>query len=202
MNSEFFYGQTGSGKTLSAIKKVVRDYFLGRRIYTNMRDIKLIPYYYIDLEELILMVQNEELDVNDDSPKTLLLDEIHTMFDGRRSSRKENIDFSMFISQCRKRHFNVYYTSQWLAGADVRIRTLTNKLVKCIPHFSRNDIGLGTIDEPEPIAIQHIITDVLDLMENVHNPKKRKKVIPRWRMRPFYQFYNTYEVIRPVESYS
>lgn len=174
---------------------------LGRRLYSNMQGIKNLPYYYIDLEDLILMVQNEELDVNDDTPKTLLLDEIHTMFDGRRSSSRENIDFSQFISQCRKRHFNIYYTSQWIAGADVRIRTLTNQLIRCTPVFSRNDIGLGTIDEPEPMAIHHTIIDVLDMMENQANYKKRTKVYPRWRNRPFYQFYDTFEVIRPVESY-
>lgn len=201
LKSKFFYGQTGSGKTLSAMKEIVRDYFLGRTIYSNMAGIEKIPYYYVDLEELILMVQNEELDLNDARPKTLLLDEIHTMFDGRRSSSRENIDFSIFISQCRKRHFNIYYTSQWLVGADIRIRTLTNQLVKCIPHFNRNDIGLGTIEEPEPICIEHLITDVIDLMEDSRNPKRKRKILPRWRMRPFYQFYDTYEVIRPVESY-
>jgi hypothetical protein len=201
MKSKFFYGQTGSGKTLGAMKEVVRDFFLGRSIYSNMQGIKKIPYYYVDLADLILMVQSEEIDLVDSRPKTLMLDEIHTMFDGRRSSSRENIDFSIFISQCRKRHFNVYYTSQWLVGADVRIRTLTNSLVKCIPHFSRNDVGYGTVDEPEPIAIEHTITDVIDLMENVTNPKKQKKVFPRWRNRPFYQFYDTYEVIRPVEAY-
>jgi hypothetical protein len=201
MKSTFFYGSTGSGKTLSAIKLFVRDLLLGREGYTNMQGIENLPYYYVDLEDLILMVQDEELDAISDKPKTLLLDEIHTMFDGRKSQKRENIDFSNFISQCRKRHFNIYYTSQWIAGADIRIRTLTNELVKCIPHFSRSDFGLGTIDEPEPIAIEHIITNITDLMENPTNPKKKRKVYPRWRNRPFYQFYDTFEIIRPVEQY-
>lgn len=202
MKSKFFYGATGSGKTLSSIRECVRDVIIGRELYSNMQGIKNIPYYYVDLEDLMLMVQNEEIDLTSSKPKTLLLDEIHTMFDGRRSSSRPNIDFSVFISQCRKRHFNVYYTSQWIAGADIRIRTLTNQLVKCIPHFSRSDFGLGTIDEPEPIAIEHIITDITDLMENPQNPKKKRKVFPRWRNRPFYQFYDTFEIIRPVEAYA
>lgn len=200
MKSKFFYGQTGSGKTLSAIRECVKDVILGRTLYSNMQKITNLPYFYVDLEDLILMVSNEELDTNDDRPKTLLLDEIHTMFDGRRSSSRENIDFSVFISQCRKRKFNVYYTSQWISGADVRIRTLTTELIRCIPHINYQDLGYGDYSTPEPISIEHRTMDIVDVMEN--NGKVRKKIYPRWRNRPFYKFYDTYEVIRPVESYA
>lgn len=202
MKSKFFTGQTGSGKTLGMIKEGVRDFILGRELYSSMKKITGIPYYYVDLEDLILMVQNEELDVNNDRPKTLLLDEIHTMFDGRRSSSRENIDFSLFISQCRKRRFNVYYTSQWITGADPRIRTLTNQFIRCFAHYDVNDVGLGTLDEPEPIALTQITSNVIDMQENPNNYKRRKKNFLRWRNRPFYKFYDTFEVIRPVESYA
>lgn len=202
MKSKFFTGQTGSGKTLGAIKETVRDLILGRTIFSNMQKIQNMPYYYVDLEDLILMVQDEELDVVDARPKTLLLDEIHTMFDGRRSSSRENIDFSLFISQCRKRRFNVYYTSQWITGADPRIRTLTSQFVRCFGHYSMRDVGLGTIDEPEAIMLEQITSDVIDMQENPQSYKRRRKRFPRWRNRPFYRFYDTYEVIRPVESYA
>lgn len=202
MKSIFFTGQTGSGKTLGMIKRGVRDFILGRKLYSNMKGIKNLPYYYVDLEDLILMVQNEELDLNDPTPKSLMLDEIHTMFDGRRSSSRENIDFSLFISQCRKRRFNVYYTSQWITGADPRIRTLTNEFVRCIAHFDINDIGYGSLDEPEPIALEHISSNVLEMQENPHNYRRKRKLFPRWRNRPFYKYYDTFEVIRPVESYA
>lgn len=201
MRSKFYYGQTGSGKTLSAIREAVKDVILGRVLYSNMQRIKNLPYYYVDLEDLILMVQNEELDIDDTRPKTLLLDEIHTMFDGRRSQSRENIDFSIFISQCRKRQFNIYYTSQWIAGADIRMRTLSQELIRCMAYISYKDIGLGTISEPEPIAIEHRITQIIDLMDN-NTSKTKRKLFPRWRNRPFYKFYDTYEIIRPVESYA
>lgn len=200
MRSKFFYGATGSGKTLSLIKEGVRDCILGRTIYSNMKKILNMPYYYINLEDLILMVQNEELDVNDDNPKSLLLDEIHTMFDGRRSSSRENIDFSVFISQCRKRRFNVYYTSQWISGADIRIRTLTSELVRCIPHIDYRDCGLGDMSTPEPVKIEKRIMQVADLQSGMQ--KVKTKIDARWRNRPFYKFYDTFEVIRPVESYA
>ena len=200
MKSKFFYGATGSGKSLSMVKSGVIDWILGRAIYSNMKHIKNIPYRYIDLEDLILMVQNEELDVNDKRPKSLLLDEIHTMFDGRRSQSRENIDFSQFISQCRKRRFNVYYTSQWISGADIRIRTLTSELIRCIAHIDSNDYGLGDASTPEPIRIETRSIKIEDLQSGIQRVKTR--YLPRWRMRPFYQFYDTYEVIRPVESYT
>lgn len=200
MRSKFFYGQTGSGKTWSAVKESVRDVFLGRTLFSNMQSIKEIPYYYVDLEDLILMVQYEQLDVNNDRPKTLLLDEIHTMFDGRKSASKANIDFSVFISQCRKRKFNIYYTSQWVSGADTRIRTLTTQLIRCVPHFSRSDYGLGDFSTPEPIRIEHRITNISDLMENPYI-KPKVKYVPRWRMRPIYKYYDTFEVIRPAVIY-
>jgi hypothetical protein len=200
LKSKFFSGITGSGKTLSMVKEGVKDVILGRTVYSNMKKIKNMPYYYVDMEDLILMVQNEELDVDDTRPKSLLLDEIHTMFDGRRSQSRDNIDFSLFISQCRKRRFNVYYTSQWISGADTRLRTLTSEWIMCIPHIDPNDFGLGDASTPEPIRIEKRIINVQELQAGIK--KVKIKYEPRWRMRPFYKFYDTYEVIRPIESYT
>ena len=182
------------------VKEGVKDVILGRTVFSNMVSLTF-PYYYVDLEQLIEMVSNEQLDVNDDRPKTLMLDEIHTMFDGRRSSSRENIDFSVFVSQCRKRKFNVYYTSQWISGADTRIRTLTSELIRCIPRLNYNDVGMGDYSTPEPTAIEHRIMDITDLMLG-EVKKIKKRIYPRWRIRPFYKFYDTYEVVRPVESYA
>lgn len=182
------------------VKEGIRDFILGRTLYSNMKKINNIPYYYVDLEDLIIMVQNDELDINDTTPKSLLLDEIHTMFDGRRSQSRENIDFSLFVSQCRKRHFNVYYTSQWISGADLRIRTLTNELIRCVAHIDPKDYGLGDISTPEPYKIERRIVNISDLQSGQH--KMKVKYDHRWRNRPFYKFYDTYEVIRPTESYA
>jgi hypothetical protein len=200
VKSKFFYGATGSGKTLSMVKEGVKDCILGRAIYSNMNSIKNMPYYYVDLEDLIIMVQNDQLDVNDNKPKSLLLDEIHTMFDGRRSQSRDNIDFSLFVSQCRKRRFNVYYTSQWISGADIRIRTITSELVRCIAHIDVNDYGYGDSSTPEPIRVEKRSIKIEDLQAGIH--KVKTKIEPRWRLRPFYKFYDTYEVIRPMESYA
>ena len=202
MKSKFYWGETGSGKTLGMIKDGIKDFILGRILYSNMQEIKNIPYYYVDLEDLLDMVINDKLDVMNSASKTLLLDEIHTMFDGRRSGSRENIDFSQFIAQCRKRRFNVYYTSQYISGADLRIRVLTNELIYCIPHLNPKDLGLGDYSTPEPTIFEYRISYLRKRHKITGLPRIKIKKIPRQFMRPFYKFYNTFEIIRPSSVYA
>lgn len=192
MKAIFLYGMTGSGKTIRAVMLAVKDYLFGRQIYGNLH-LKLIPYTYIEIPELIDMVLHANID---NSPKTLILDEIHTAFDGRRSSSKQNVNLSHFVSQCRKRGFNIIYTSQFITGADPRMRVLTDKLVQCIPSFNLNDVGLGSLESPEPTKITYLST-------NPQFPTSiKKKTVKREALRQFYKFYDTYEIIRPEISYA
>ena len=170
----------------------VRDFMFGRQIYGNLH-FKLIPYTYIEIPDLIDMVLHKEID---NTPKTLILDEIHTAFDGRRSSSRQNINLSHFVSQCRKRGFNIIYTSQFITGADPRMRVLTDKLVQCIPSFNLNDVGYGDLENPEPTKITYLST------HPQYPDKIKKKTIKRDVLRHFYDFYNTYEIIRPELSYA
>jgi hypothetical protein len=196
LKTKFYWGETGSGKTLRAVKDLLIDYLLGRQIISNAT-LKLIPYTKLDLLDLIDMAMDSSNDIfNNQIPKTMFLDEIQTAFDGRRAMTKNNIDFSLFISQCRKRGINVIYTSQFISGADPRIRTLTDKLIRCVSIKDYNDLGLSTDPQnPEPIKFKYYIV----------NPKDPSRVIRKsWKRgiaRVFYKFYDTYEVIRPVESY-
>lgn len=191
MKAWFLWGRTGSGKTLRAVNFAIRDFLLGRRIYGNLH-LKLIPYTFIEIPDLIQFVINDELDR---TPKTLILDEIQTAFDGRRSGSQQNINLSIFVSQCRKLNFNIIYTSQFISGADPRMRTLTDKLVRCIPTTNVNDVGLGDIENPEPTKLTYITTDP-------QNPVKfRTKTLKRDVFRTFYKFYNTYERVAPELKY-
>lgn len=170
----------------------IKDFMFGRQIYGNLH-LKLIPYTYIEIPDLIKMVVTDSID---NSPKTLILDEIQTAFDGRRSSSQQNINMSLFVSQCRKRGFNILYTSQFITGADPRMRTLTDKLVRCIPTFNINNVGLGDIENPEPTKITYLATDPMFPL------RVKKKVLKRETLRQFYKFYNTYQIIMPEESYA
>lgn len=197
MKTKFYWGETGSGKTLRAVKDILVDFLLGRQIISNAT-LKQIPYTKIELNDLIEMAFDKDSDImNNQAPKTMFLDEIQTAFDGRRAMSRNNIDFSLFISQCRKRGINVIYTSQYISGADPRIRTLTDKLIRCVSIKDYNDLGLSIDPQnPEPIKFRFYIV----------NPKDPATVIKKtWNRaiaRVFYKFYDTYEVIRPVEGYT
>lgn len=188
MKAVFYWGKTGSGKTLHAVFDALVDYInpvKPRQIYTNMQSLK-IPCVKLDLIDLVTAVSSENNDIIDNSPKTLLLDEIQTLMDGRRAMTKLNIDLSLFISQCRKRGFNIIYTSQYISGADPRLRQLTDKLVRCVS-MHRNS-------EEKPYAFKYFIIDVLTGQMKVKTWNGKLADI-------FGRYYDTYEVIRPVEEY-
>ena len=182
LKSIFYFGKTGSGKTLHTAIDAVVDVLNNRKIFSNMT-LYHLPYTKIDLNEMVDAVISNANDFSDNSPKTLILDEIQTLMDSRKSSR--NTDFSLFISQCRKRGFNVIYTSQYLMGADVRLRQLTDKLVWCLPVYKSAD---------ELKGFKYVKFDV-------QTGQYKIQFIRESVAKAFYKFYNTYEVIRPVEEY-
>jgi len=192
LKATFLWGKTGSGKTIGAVRRALTDFCFGRKIYGNLH-LKRIPYTFIEIPDLIDLVITKKID---SSPKTLILDEIQTAFDGRRASSNQNWLLSMFVSQCRKRNFNIIYTSQFITGADPRMRALTDKLVRCIPVHNLNDVGYGDVETPEPTKIKYITVDPQDPV------KFKTKTIKREVLRIFYQFYDTYEVVRPELSYA
>lgn len=156
--------------------------------------LKLIPYYKIEISDLVDMVVDEQSDINTDIPKTFILDEMHTAFDGRRSSSGQNEILRQFVSQCRKRKIDMYYSDQYISGADVSLRSITSKLVRCMPIVSINDVGLGDISTPEPLKFRYYIWDI----------DQNKTIVKKWSRnvaRLFYNFYDTYEVIRPRADY-
>lgn len=192
MKATFLYGMTGSGKTLRAVSLALVGFLLGRKIYGNLH-LKKVPYTFIEIPELIDMVITNNID---NSPKTLILDEIQTAFDGRSSGSSQNKALAIFVSQCRKRNFDIIYTSQFITGADVRMRALTDKLTNCIATKSIQDVGLGDIDNPEPTKLTYLTIDPKNPFSKV-----KKKVMKRDVFRLFYPYYNTYEVVTPLQSY-
>lgn len=192
MKTTFLWGTTGSGKTLRAVQLAVTAFLLGRQIWGNIH-LKHIPYTYYDIPELIDIVTHKNVS---STPKTMIMDEIQTAFDGRSSGSAQNRALSLFVSQCRKRGFDIIYTSQYITGADSRLRVLTDKLVRCEAIVDRNDFGLGTFQDPEPVKFIYKTVDPKDPLSRV-----KKKTIYRDTARFFHQFYNTYEVVRPQSEY-
>lgn len=200
MDSEFFWGKTGSGKTLAMVRKGVKQFFTGREIYSNLKSIKIIPYYYCPIRNLVEMILEESPEIANSRPKTILWDEIHTEFDGRKSGNSQNELIRQFVAQLRKFHFNIYYTSVYIVGADVSLRTVTDRMTRCIPILDRNNVGKGDLSTPEPVEFNYytLSIDESSFKDRGAVVKTRMK---RTEARFWYLFYDTYEVIRPSEEY-
>ena len=187
----FLYGQRGSGKTLLATMEMYFDFLEGKELWSNTPLSEHLPHKYVDIRQLI----SESFTIpNDDKKRTLLIDETHTQMDSRTSQSQHNRMLVNFITQARKRNFRILYTSQILIGYDIRVRALTDRVIRCLPVIDRLDLGLGDDNYPEPTLFQYI-TYVPQEGWRVEN----SFTIPRGVARLFYPLYDTKEIVMPAE---
>lgn len=118
-----YKGRRGAGKTLTMVKDALNFYDKGWTLYSNF-DI-CIPYKKLSNEDIINIADNESI-----RDCVLLIDEIQTIIDSRRSMRKENLNFSYFVQQIRKRNIILLCTTQFTKTTDVRLREHTDIVVK------------------------------------------------------------------------
>jgi len=118
-----YKGRRGCGKTLTMVKDALNFYDNGWTIYSNF-DI-CIPYKKITNEDIINLVENENI-----KDCVLLIDEIQTIVDSRRSMKKDNLNFSYFVQQIRKRNIILLCTTQFTRTTDLRLREHTDIVVK------------------------------------------------------------------------
>ncbi len=111
-----YQGRRGCGKTLTLVKDATNYYYDGWKIYSNMFTLK-IPHKYISEQEMLSI--NKESKIND---CVLIVDEIQLLLESRRSMKKENISFSNFIQQIRKRNIILLCTTQFTGTVDLRLR--------------------------------------------------------------------------------
>lgn len=110
-----YKGRRGSGKTLTMVKDAIQLYNKGWTIYSNFSI--GIPYKKISNDDIISIADNKS--IND---CVLLIDEIQTIIDSRRSMKKGNLNFSYFIQQIRKRGIILLCTTQFTKTTDLRLR--------------------------------------------------------------------------------
>lgn len=200
MKRTAYLGQDGDGKTLHMVIDFLFAYLAGKPIYTNMKGLK-IPHTYIDADDIgdAVLHDNSILD-SYDGPKVLGIDEIQTVLDGRNAMSRDNRKMTLFVSQIRKRKLDLIYTSQYVSGADPRVRQLIRKVVNLKAVRSDNDIGLGTPDEPEPIKFIRWESEVDKVLMGFARPKK--KITPRWVARALgYRWYDSWTKVKPAEGY-
>lgn len=205
MGDEFFWGKRGGTKTCRAMINMWLDWLVGSEMWANTwlhpafdRNTKTNErgnYKYIDAVDLIKLLLNDALSTNM-KPKTLLLDEMKSQASARDFTSFINKHLTNFVSQARKRNFTILYTDQILGAYDRWIRLMTERVTRCIPKFDYNDLGLGTLQYPEPISAQYVeislIEDDLDTEPNVYT-------LQRATLRNFYPLYKTERIVTPVE---
>lgn len=118
-----YTGSKGSGKTLTAVKDAYKYYLKGFDVYTNMSSLNFA--YTIESSDMMKLGKDSNL-----YNCVILVDEVQILFDSRRSMKKENLDFSNFIQQVRKRRIRFLATTQYKNSTDRRLRDNLDILVK------------------------------------------------------------------------
>ena len=124
-----YTGRRGAGKTLTLVKDVIKFKALGWTIYSNIK-IEGVETNELTSEDIIDIDKKSEL-----RNCVFVIDEIQVLFDSRRSSSKENKNFSNFIQQIRKRNIILLYTTQYAGTTDLRIRQHTDIIAR--PRYNK-----------------------------------------------------------------
>lgn len=121
-----YKGARGRGKTLTMVRDAFNYRANGWKIYSNMESIGFAEY--INNRNILKINKDSEL-----YNCVLIIDEIQSLFDSRRSMAKGNLDFSYFLQQIRKRGIILLCTAQYSNTVDIRLRQHVD--VIAIPRF-------------------------------------------------------------------
>ena len=173
-----YKGRRGCGKTLTMVKDALNFYQKGWTIYSNF-NIE-IPYKKLTNDDLINLVSNDKI-----RDCVLLVDEIQLLIDSRRSQRKENLNFSYFIQQIRKKGIILLCTTQFTKTTDVRLREHVDIVVKpkIIPQYPVVECEYIDITAEEDDILGLPVTKIV-----IYNPL------------PLFELYDTEEIKNPVET--
>ena len=173
MSIVLYLGRRGAGKTLSMVKDAYLYYKNGRRIITNMNSIKFGEK--MSNEEILKLSKDSDI-----YNCVLVIDEIQLLFDSRRSMKKENITFSNFIQQIRKRGIIMLGTTQFDNTIDKRLRDHCD--IIALPKINK-DLLLCRVKYLDPTSSQDIESDgILEYSSVVYD------------MRDIFQLYDTNEM--------
>lgn len=177
-NVTYYYGPPRSCKTIRMVMQAVSDYCDGRQILSNIKSLKL-PQRYVRLSHLIEMISK----LPDNRKYSLFLQEIQTEADSRNAFREENKAFSYFVAQCGKRDIKINYDGQFVGGAELRLRQITDTITRC--EAIRDTTG----------NLRGAMYYVFDKMTG----KSWKYFVDAVTLSAFYDFYNTREIVLPEE---
>lgn len=173
-----YKGSQGRGKTLTMVKDgalYARD---GFKIFRNFN---CTFGKFIENEDIKSFDKHAEID-----NCVLMIDEIQSLFDARRSAKKENVDFSYFLQQLRKRNIILLCTTQFGHNVDLRLREQCDFLV--FPNY---------LSEYKICEVRYLdrtrIQDDNELMGQEFKPALSPPIV--FDARPVFKMYNTKELI-------
>lgn len=174
-----YKGARGRGKTLSMIKDGLAYYKKGYKI---LRNFSCAFGEYIASEDILQL--SKESDLFD---CVIMIDEIQIFFDSRRSQLKQNILFSNFVQQIRKRNIIILCTTQYSNTIDSRLRQHLD--IVAFPNYMRK-YGLCEVTYFDLSTLQD---DMLMLGDFAETRKKTIRIV--YDARPIYALYDTTEMI-------
>lgn len=124
-----YKGARGRGKTLTMIKDALQYQNEGWAVFTNMENSKVGSF--ISNDDILKIDKKSDI-----FRCVLVIDEIQSLFDSRRSMQRQNLDFSYFIQQIRKRGIILLCTTQYTNTVDLRLRQHIDVLA--IPRINRD----------------------------------------------------------------
>jgi GTPase SAR1 family protein len=177
-------GLPNSGKTVLAVKYIKNDYTNGRKILSNT------PLYNIEYEEFNIdeFLSNKDEYRNKLNYATVLLDEITIYMDCRLGSSKQNLLMGYLVLQKRKRHLDIYYTTQNLDLVDYkRLVKYTDMIVYC------QEIFIKTPDEKTESVKDWRNYTIIDMRKRHNNITEFNMDISK-----YYDYYDTDFIIEPL----
>ena len=112
-------GLLGAGKTLTLILQAYKAYLEKEIIFTNIASLKIPNIYINDIIQLGVIEEG-----------VVIFDELQLFADSRRWFTAQNKAFNSFLYMSRKKGLDFYYTSAIIEHTDIRIRELTDYILK------------------------------------------------------------------------
>ena len=166
-------GGLGSGKTIGMVRYLYKDNAVyGRPVYANFW--LGFKYNKLNIKELL----NNKIDLHNVS---IGIDEL-TVFADCRSSISNRL-ISYFVLQTRKRNVCLYFTTQDFGMIDKRIMRHCHIRIMCT-------------NPCEDDSYPYRIYEVVDTRRSLYDPPS----IFQLDIRPYFNMYDTDEIISPLEE--
>lgn len=170
-----YKGRKGSGKTLTMIKDGFNFFLDG---YMVLRNLNCTYGTYISEDDILKLDKNSEI-----KNCVIMLDELQIFFDSRKSMRKQNVQFSNFIQQVRKRNIILLATTQYSNTIDLRFRQHVD--VVCYPNYYKE------FKVCECVYVD--MTSIEDnILQEINQPRYVKLI---YDAVPIFQMYETEQMI-------